>query len=462
MRGLVVLLCAVPALALAEPVGEDDPPRTTPAEHTAADVEGAPVPGEESGRVEAEPGDSVARRFGRGVLYVPGLAIRGVLAPVRGGLWAYGHYHLRERALRWLFNDTETIGVYPVAQLESGYGVNAGARFVYRDVFGAREHLMLHAGAGGRFRSIATARLRTGERLGPLALELEGEFERRPRDAFFGLGNANTGAIVVPETGEVVEARFREQLLRATATSDLRVTRDLHVRVAGALADFELGRSEDGAPIDELYPMETMVGWSGVRHLYTELEVRWDSRRPGSAWDPPVARSAGWLLAGFAGRTTALDDNVDYERYGLDLQRFIRIGNGPRVVSARLYGETVTGGIDEVPFTQLPRLGGKTLLRGYALDRFRDRTAVLGSIEYGWDLSRYLTASTFIDAGRVYRSPRALTFDDLRVGYGIAIEARTTRTFLMRASLASSIDGGVFLDIAFDPVFDLDPRVERR
>ena len=41
------------------------------------------------------------------------------------------------------------------------------------------------------------------------------------------------------------------------------------------------------------------------------------------------------------------------------------------------------------------------------------------------------------------------------MGYG-------ERNLRVRASLASSIDGGIFFDVAFDPVSELDARVEQR
>jgi len=170
----------------------------------------------------------------------------------------------------------------------------------------------------------------------------------------------------------------------------------------------------------------------------------------------------GWLASAFVGRTQRLDMGVDYSRYGAEVQHFLRIGEGPRVLVARLHGEGVTGGLDEVPFTELPQLGGKALLRGYPTDRFRDRVAAVGSLEYRWDLSFRLTGSLFVDAGRVYPSLRELSFDDMRVGYGIGIEYHSHASFFGQLSLASSIDGGVFLNLAFDPVFDLDTRVERR
>jgi hypothetical protein len=456
---VIVFATLVPTDAIAEPIGEDNAPRAAPTEPTASDVEGQPVPGQESGRLDSDDGDSTARKLGRGALWLPKMAVEAAFAPVRAGVWAYGRYHLYDRALALFFNDDRTLGLYPVAQLESQYGINVGARFLARDLAGEREHLSLHAGAGGRFRQIASAKLRSGNRFGShVGLELDTEFERRPKDAFYGLGNTNDGSVVPG----VVEARFREQLLRAAATADFRLVANLHVRFAGALADFELGRSEQGPPIDELYPMDVMVGFGGVRHGYGELELRWDSRRSTTFWDLPAMHTTGWLVAGYAGRVTALDAGADYWRFGADLQRFVRLGSGSRVIAGRLYGETVTGSLDEVPFTQLPRLGGKTLLRGYPLDRFRDRAATMGSVEYFWDLSRFISASTFVDVGRVFPSLPDVSSKDLRVGYGLSLQAYTTNTFLLRASLASSIDGGVFLDLAFDPVFELDPRVERR
>jgi hypothetical protein len=454
----VLLAVFIPAVAAAEPVGDDAPP--SPAERTAADVEGQPVPGAESGRADRPDGESVLRKVGRGALWVPKLAVAVAVAPIRGGVWAYEKYHLDQLARDLFFNDAGTIGLYPIAQLESGYGVNVGARFEHRELFGEGERLKLHAGAGGRFSQIYSAKLRSGDRFGErVALELDAEYERRPKDAFYGIGNGPTDLM---SGAPMAEARFRQALVRTALVGDVRIASDLHVRGSGAVADFTFGSSDVGPPIDELYPTDTMLGWGGVRHAYGELELRWDSRRPASRWESPSVRAAGWLLAGYAGRVTALDGGADYWRFGSDLQRFIRVGEGPRVLAARLYGEAVSGSLAEVPFTQLPRLGGKTLLRGYPLDRFRDRVAALGSLEYSWDLSPLISASTFVDAGRVYSDWRDAELTGLRVGYGVALEGHTRKTFLIRASLASSIDGGVFLDVALDPVFDLDPRVERR
>lgn len=145
----------------------------------------------------------------------------------------------------------------------------------------------------------------------------------------------------------------------------------------------------------------------------------------------------------FGGRVHRLDNASDYWRYGIDLQHFLRLAEGPRVLAFRLHGEAVSGTRAEVPFTELPQLGGLDDLRGYPTDRFRDRVAAIGSIDYAWDLSSWLSARVFADAGRVFGSPDDFGVDHLRVGYGIALEGHTSRSFGLLGALSSSIDGGL-------------------
>ena len=128
----------------------------------------------------------------------------------------------------------------------------------------------------------------------------------------------------------------------------------------------------------------------------------------------------------------------------------------------RAHGEAISAAPDDAPFFDLPRLGGSTYLRGYPSDRFRDRVAAVASLDYQWDLSRNVSATVFADAGRVYQSLRDVRLEDLRVGYGVGLQLNTEKSFLARVSVASSIDGGVFVDVALDPVFELDRRVDRR
>lgn len=466
----VVFVMAVSAKAPANPdPGPPTEPALPPPPLVPGDVGGAPLPGNESGRADAgDGGPTMLRRASRVVLFLPRVAVDIVFFPVRGTFWVEDRYHLQERYQRLLFSRDRTIGFYPILWYETGLGLTAGGRFFDKDVFGGGERFTVSASVGGQYHGNVYTSFRTGHRLGDrLELEVYARYDRHPWDYFFGIGNSDTAdpaMLVDPLSSDVaIETRFRERLARAAAIADVVVADALHLRAAGALSDFEFDESSRDPSIGTVYDLDRVVGFRGERDLYTELEVRWNDRRRGTVMEPESLYATGSLVSVFAGRVTRISGmGSDFWRYGTDLQHFIRLGDGPRVVLLRFHGDAVTGARDEVPFNELPRLGGTMFLRGYQVDRFRDRVAAVGSAEYMWDLSRFLAASLFVDAGRVYPSISDLGFDHLRLGYGLALQAHSEHSYFANVSVASSIDGGVFLNLMFNPVFDLDERVKRR
>jgi hypothetical protein len=441
-RAAVLVLFVASGVAFAE----DGP--------TATDVEQAPLPGDESGRLDELPGDSLWRDIGRGLLLPPRVAVEVAMAPLRATIWTLDRYKLPERYIQLFFDDTETYGLYPTLVLDSSYGVTYAGRFVHRDLFGKREKLALRAGSGGEYRAHTTATVKTGDRLGErVQLAMTGELERRPKDAFYGIGN----------TADGMQTHHRQELLRASGKLDVRAASALYVQLSGALSDLTYGPSSTEPSIDTVFDPAMLTGWTGTRNAYGELELRWDSRRFPTRLDAQHAvHDAGWLLAAYTGRVHQLRAGNDYWRYGGDIQHFLRLGPGPRALAARLHVEAVTGGTDDVAFTELAELGGKSSLRGYPRDRFRDRAAILTSAEYQWDLGQMLMASLFVDVGRVYPSFREIEQRGIRMGYGMSISLHADRRHLANVSVASSVDGGLFVDFSFDPSFDVKPRVERR
>ena len=74
----------------------------------------------------------------------------------------------------------------------------------------------------------------------------------------------------------------------------------------------------------------------------------------------------------------------------------------------------------------------------------------MAQVTYLFAVSRFLAASVFVDIGRVYSSLDALTYRDQRVGYGAAFDIYSKTAKLIRAEVASSIDGGLFMYVAFN------------
>ena len=160
---------------------------------------------------------------------------------------------------------------------------------------------------------------------------------------------------------------------------------------------------------------------------------------------PASAPSTGWRTLAFGGPAWGIDgDRTNYLRYGLEARRYFDLYAGDRVLLLRAYAEGVTavGAGGYVPFTDLPRLGGPQQLRGYTRDRFRDRLAVLGTVEYRYPIWNELAGFLFVDAGRVLRGRRcaghagAIAAAGLRVGGGGGLEMHQGNRFRMRGQLA--------------------------
>lgn len=457
------------------PKPDDEPPRSAKVpltRHTSAEVADAPKPGQAPG-IERPPEDGQGWRVvPRTLLYVP----RGVLwlvdAPFRGSLYLYERYRLRDRWKAIFFNDEGTFGIFPIATYESGFGINAGVSMVHRDLFGDDEDLSLRASFGGRFRQEYSGKFTTGDRLGRTRLELEGEYEIRPKDRFFGIGNNDLAddppaMPIDPYTDpRAFDARFRQRMTRASGIIDVRLIGDLSVRGSAAFLRRRFGDASEITSSDfnleEVYDTAAIPRFDdGTSYVYNELELRLDTRH-NHLFEPPSVPSHGWFLSAYGGLVSGVDQSYQFGRYGFEGQRFIRLAPSPRAVILRLTIDGVTGELDEIPFTELPRLGGPLLLRGYERDRFRDRVAAMGSAEYQWDLLSTLSGFVFVDAGRVYRRLRDVELEDLRVGFGGGIEAHLKNTFLGRAQITSSTDGGILLQFSLDPIYDLKARVKRR
>ena len=418
------------------PVVEQPQP---PQRHSARSVAGAPRPDDVGGvaRPEREPGGT-RRAIARGLLVLPRIAFWVVNAPIRASYWVSERYKVPARARETFFNQEGTAGVVPIAWAETDTGAGGGARFLHRDLLGRGEHLVIDAGYGGRVAPVAGLWLDSGERLGDrLRVRVDGRFEDRPRDRFFGIGNAD----------EATEIVFHQRVAAAGGMGEARIAGPLAVRLSS-----EVGwRAID--PATE--PVEAATGFGEERsRSYHQLELGLDTRDRPSRSEPPGPRATGLALSAFAGAATG----PAHGRFGGEARAQLPLGTPQRILVLRALAEGVSGPLDEISFADLPQLGGPQLLRGYPVDRFRDRAMALTSAEYRFDLSETFGAFLFADAGRVLAEPGDLVDGGLRAGYGGGLDLRRGAHHLGRLSLASSIDGGFFVSAVLDPMGEPEER----
>ncbi len=438
------------------------------------DSSGAPLPGQENGGVDTStPPDGTGRILARDLLLVPKLLFELVQLPLRAGVYVFDRYQLEDLYERTFYNRHRTFGIVPTAMFQTGTPLLAGATMVMTDALGEREHATFEALYGGPYGDVLWGWMDTGQRLGRLVLRVDGDFLRRPADPFYGIGNADVGArprtLVDPLTsGVAFPSYLRYQELRGALKADVRVFDGLHVVASTAFARLDFADSTNAPGVTSVYDAVDLVGFEhGYEHVDGSLELRLDRRRSASELET-TSYGTGWMASAFATHAHRVDAVLppseglgagNFTRYGADVEGFIHLGVGPRLLVLRALAEGVTGNLDQVPFVELPWLGGD-FLRGYTFERFRDRVAAVGTAQYVWDLTHNADAYVFVDAGRVYSGLDALTADHLRVGYGIGLAAYGDRNFMFEGYIASSIDGGVFVSAAFVPLLDQRPRWE--
>jgi Omp85 superfamily domain len=455
---VVLTVGASPLRAEPNPV-----PDTTGSAASTADISGVLVP-------EAEPPASAPRQL----LVVPRVAVAAVAMPVRGGLTLFEEHHVLERLVDLFFDDTHTYGLYPTIALETSLTPGVGARLVHRNLFGRGGRLRLGADYGGesRFRleGGVTSPALAGGLLRP---RIVGGWQRQPSAVFFGIGDQDIGqpdaaAVALPARAPVaVATRYSQEVVHAELAVEIDPAGPVFAAVSTAYFKRSFGdmgsgpQAGDAAQLgrtDVRFDTATLKGWQdGTSVYYSEAQLGWNSLTTSNSFVSAAAPSTGTKIAAFAGLARSVGGTeVAYTRYGFDGFRYFDLYGGDRVLILRARLEGVADAEDRIPFTDLPRLGGPALMRGYARDRFRDRVAMLASIEYRYPIWRQLGGYLFIDGGRVVpglsdAGRAVLAPRHIRPGGGGGLEMLQAEMFRMRAQVAGSPEG-LFFQLAFEPI----------
>jgi hypothetical protein len=484
-----LVLGAGPSPAESSSTGEEVPTRTDEATSTlppAADGERtdelvpaapegpAPPPATVDGQVQKPKPKGRWRLVPRAIFFVPRYALDIALHPLRLGLMAFDKYAIAARAEDVFFNDERTFGMWPSLFIETGFGANGGVHLLHRNLFGHGERLRLRAGWGGMDRQIYSASVDSGNLLGDRArISLGGTFRISPSLLFFGIGDRPLTDAPVLDPGERVEPPIDPFDGPAITT---RYRRDLALgalRVRLALTDntvFEFGHTlkwaRYGSPSSGLqstpaiYDTTELAGFH--RHpldAYIETAIVYDDLRTTAPLVSTAAPSTGWRLRTYGGFTEGLRNSPShYGAAGLDVQRYIDLWAGNRVLVLRVQADHVIGRRDRIPFADYPTIGGPQYLRGYLRDRFRDRFTTLASVEYMYPIFARASGFLFVDAGRVWENIAAVRPKVPHFGFGGGIQIHTPTTYVMRLQLAGSQEG-FFINYHFNPTSKVRDRL---
>ncbi len=437
---------------VAEPESRQrDAPLPSPEDGRAA------PPGEESGIVtdERHPGRHLLW-VPRALLLAPEMALRLATEPIRLLARLEDRTHFVERAREFFFNDAHTFGIYPSFFFQTGFGVNGGLQLVHRDLFGKGERLAIGAGFGGLNRQIYTLSFHTGARLAPLRLGVDLGFQAANRYRFYTIGNVDavqassvTGLLDAQSADVAVRSRYevRELWVQPAAQVALgpRVVLSFAERIRHRSFGTGSGTSSSTPWITDVYAPQSLVGFEDQADATTELHLGYRGTRSTLVYVPGALPTEGLRFDVWGGYQQGLDNPFRFGRAGFDVQGFIPLFSADRVLRLRLRASGVIGEDARIPLVDLPSLGGRTFLRGYQRNRFRDRLAIVSTAEYRFPIGYRVSGFLFVDAGRVYHGLSDLSFAAMRVGYGGGLLMSSKSSFLSGLQLARSIAGGFFV-----------------
>lgn len=426
------------------------PPDPTPVE----------VPPEQARSLEDEPGvesEDVALLAPRAVLFVPSVVLGAVFWPIQKGLRAVERNHVVERLEDLFYNDARTAAVLPTVSIGSGFGLQFGARAFHEDLGGHGETGSVQALFGLNGQQVYILSFEA-ERAGgsPLWLETKTAYERHPSLRFWGTGTgggrALGGADLNPRAAEV-ETDYEHRRLRLINTAGVTLgPEDLELKLGARsrLKRHDFDRPVPGArtgvrSLEDVYDTALVPGYDhGATVFEAEGLAVFDAR------DERGRTANGFYAEGFAGGALPFRD-YEYARFGGELTGYLDLYGGDRVLVLRAALDAVEGQASEIPFVELPYLGGPNRLRGYPLYRFRDEKALFGTVEYHYPIHEMVGGSLYVDVGQVAPTFAGLVErPDWKVGVGGGVILRSEDTVYLTLDVAGG--DGIQVYATTDPL----------
>jgi outer membrane protein assembly factor BamA len=216
---------------------------------------------------------------------------------------------------------------------------------------------------------------------------------------FFGTGNDIPSSFI-----EKYDATFPR--LRLNASRQLRPGLYAGVRYAFDRFSFQL-RDSTGLLI-----REDIVGYNGGTVSGAGLGMNYDTR------DVLFFPRKGWLIdAQLYAEDKLTGSDFKYQRFAADVAHYVPVGKK----SVLALNAVAVVSVGEVPFHQMPVIGGTRRMRGYFEGKYRDNNLFMLQSEYRMPLFWRIGAVAFGGLGVVSRRLGDTDLEHLRYNYGAGI-----------------------------------------
>ncbi len=300
--------------------------------------------------------------------------------------------------------------VFPILMYDTDIGVGYGGKGKIVDFLDLRESFdlfLFNSSKGERTYvftfSIPDLEIRQRTSYG-LSLDVKAEYSKYLKQYFFGLG---------PDSREDDLTYYTDEKKELLLTLGRGFSPSFVVELQYAVKNVRFLKVEPDRP-----HTDQLAAVGEVFSPYAALLVRFDTS------DSQIHPLEGVrvILRGEAADGWLGNRQASYFRYSLDLRNYVRLLGARDVLAVRALIQKIGG--NEIPLFELPVLGGGSefnALRGYQLNRFRDRGKILCNLEYRFPLWKKLGGNLFVDGGTVWPrwSQIRLTGSAVNAGWGL-------------------------------------------
>jgi len=244
-----------------------------------------------------------------------------------------------------------------------------------------------------------------------------------------------------PDTKDEDEERYTPELFNARVVGEFELLSGFRVGGQFMYRQEVMLETEDGGVLEK----DIIPGSTGGTIAGAGIIATYDSR------DNRFSSSRGWYLKlshGTYGR--ALMSDYDFTSISLDVRKFFLLPRSHIFVS-RFFTRSATG---NVPFQDMPTLGGPNAMRGYQAGRYRDKFAAYAQAEYRIPFVWVTWLAVFGSVGNVSRTLEDYSFESIKYTGGGGVRFRLNeQKFSIRVDYAVTGEGGSNFYISANEAF---------
>jgi outer membrane protein assembly factor BamA len=299
-----------------------------------------------------------------------------------------------------------SIGGMPYLIYNSTYGAEYGVIGRLRDYLGRHESLTLAATwieNGGNINNFTLSFPDQDYRHGKvydLAVDFEGALGTYIDERYYGLGSDTPGTNYT-----TCDNRHTRIDIIFTRASQANFSLAAGLLVAGnSFSNIKQGAN----------PLTQNIQDICAKYYAGSIGLNLDNRD--NSMDP---HRGNYILTDFDFGIAAAGSPAKYSKLTVDLRRYDTPFHNEQVLASRLMLAQMTG--DVIPIYEYASLGGRDTLRGYTMDRFRDKSAALINLEYRFPIFWVFSGAVFYEAGKVAPLLTDIGLNDWASDYGAGL-----------------------------------------